>query len=420
MKKSILFIILGLLLLGGLGTGYYFYHKKKVFDALTPTIKLLGNDTIEIGVNSEFKDEGAKAEFNKQNISKDIIVDNNVDTTKVGTYYVVYEVTANNKKVNVKRTVNVVDKDLPVIELVGDIDNSFYVGEAYEDPGYTATDSYDGDLTSKVSVTNNVDNNTPGTYEIIYSVTDSSGNEATVKRNITVVPFKTLPSENATATAIAVLNYHFFYAPGEAGGGGNYMRTDLFEEQLKYLKDNNYKTLTMEEFRAWMYGEIELPARSVLITIDDGAAGTGAHNGNHLIPLLEKYEAHATLFLITGWWGIGNYQSPYLDVESHSHDMHTSSYCSGVSRGAQMLCMSDEEVLQDLKTSIEITGSDTSFCFPFYAYSEHAIELVQAAGFKIAFGGGGYKATRNSNKYAIPRYHMQDYTSLGTFVSMIA
>ena len=31
------------------------------------------------------------------------------------------------------------------------------------------------------------------------------------------------------------------------------------------------------------YGEIELPARSVLITIDDGALGTGTHNGNKLI-----------------------------------------------------------------------------------------------------------------------------------------
>ena len=39
--------------------------------------------------------------------------------------------------------------------------------------------------------------------------------------------------------------------------------------------------------------------KSVLITIDDGALGTGIQNGNKLIPILEEYKMHATLFLIT-------------------------------------------------------------------------------------------------------------------------
>ena len=55
----------------------------------------------------------------------------------------------------------------------------------------------------------------------------------------------------------------------------------------------------MEEFRKWMYGEIEIPSKSILITVDDGAMGTGKHNGNKLNPLLEEYHMNATLFLIT-------------------------------------------------------------------------------------------------------------------------
>lgn len=35
----------------------------------------------------------------------------------------------------------------------------------------------------------------------------------------------------------------------------------IFEEQLKYLNDNNYKILTMDEFVKWKYGELELPKK---------------------------------------------------------------------------------------------------------------------------------------------------------------
>jgi len=132
---------------------------------------------------------------------------------------------------------------------------------------------------------------------------------------------------------------------------------------LGKLKDNHYKTLTMEEFKRWMYHEIELPEKSVLITIDDGALGTGKHNGNKLIPILEEDRMHAALFLITGWWDIENYRSNYLEIESHTFDMHTYGDCG---RG-QLICESKENVIHDLKKSIDVTKSTNAFnnCFNF-------------------------------------------------------
>ena len=38
--------------------------------------------------------------------------------------------------------------------------------------------------------------------------------------------------------------------------------------------------------------QISIPEKSVLITIDDGAKGTGKHNGHKLIPLLEEYKMY--------------------------------------------------------------------------------------------------------------------------------
>lgn len=216
---------------------------------------------------------------------------------------------------------------------------------------------------------------------------------------------------------IAVLNYHFFYdsSLGESCNESICLEVKNFREQLDYLKNNGYKTLKIEEFKAWMYGEMDLPEKSVLITIDDGAMGTGRHNGHKLIPILEEYNMTATLFLIAGWWNIENYQSPNLQIQSHTYDMHQYGSCGK----GQAVCATKEELVEDLKKSLQIIGDNTSFCFPFYNYSNTAIQGVKDVGFKLAFIGGNRKATRNDDKFKIPRYPIYKNTTMQQFISMV-
>jgi peptidoglycan/xylan/chitin deacetylase (PgdA/CDA1 family) len=260
---------------------------------------------------------------------------------------------------------------------------------------------------------------------------DSNTNEENLKKIISGEPIvnidlttsynHTLRSEEGNATSIAVLNYHFFYdsSIGEYCGEGNCMDTVDFEKELYWLKVNNYKTLTIDEFIKWIYGEIELPNRSVLLTIDDGALGTGFDNGNKLIPLLEKYDLHATLFLIDGWHQYKNYISPNLDVESHTYNMHSGGACDSEPRGSKLLCSSREAIIEDLTISKQEIGTNNAFCYPMYVYNDKVISVLQEMGYKVAFTGGDYKATRSDNKYTIPRYHIYDSTSLDEFIDMI-
>lgn len=60
-------------------------------------------------------------------------------------------------------------------------------GDTFTDPGATATDSVDGDLTSKIVETGSVNNATAGLYTLTYSATDSAGNIGTVSRVVTVI-----------------------------------------------------------------------------------------------------------------------------------------------------------------------------------------------------------------------------------------
>lgn len=376
-------------------------------------INLNDKKKITIEVKSEYKEKGATASYEKKNISKDIKIKGKVNTSKLGEYKVIYKIKYKKVSKEVERIVKVVDTTKPEITLTGG-DTSIYVGNEYKDDGYTAVDNYDGDLTSKVEVSNNINKDEQGEYEVTYKVKDTSGNETVITRKVSVI------NKPKKEQKVAVLNYHFFYDEdkGEYCDENICERVSDFRSHLDYLRDNGFKTLTMKEFRDWMYGEIEIPEKSVLITVDDGALGTGKHNGNKLIPLLEEYKMHATLFLITGWWDISNYQSKYLDVQSHTNDMHKSGLCSAF-RGAQILCSSDEQVRNDLRRSIEVTNSKLSFCFPFYAYSAHAIDLVKEAGFELAFIGGGTKASRNDDKWHIPRFPIQKTTSLETFKSYV-
>jgi len=82
------------------------------------------------------------------------------------------------------------DTTPPVITLTGANPLIIAVGEAYVEPGATATDDRDGDLTASIVInTSAVDSSIPGTYQVTYNVRDAAGNAAvTMIRIVTVNP----------------------------------------------------------------------------------------------------------------------------------------------------------------------------------------------------------------------------------------
>ena len=139
----------------------------------------------------EYDDSGATASDNYDgDITSDIVTVNNVNRGTIGTYTVTYNVTdsSGNSADQKTRTVNVVDTTSPVITLVGSASLNVDLGSDYNDAGATASDSFEGNLTTSIVTVNPVNTSLAGSYTITYNVTDSSGNAATeVTRTVNVV-----------------------------------------------------------------------------------------------------------------------------------------------------------------------------------------------------------------------------------------
>ncbi|EDP97048.1 S8 family serine peptidase [Kordia algicida OT-1] len=81
----------------------------------------------------------------------------------------------------------VADTVAPVITLNGAATINLTVGDSFTDPGATATDNVDGNLTSSIVVTGSVNTSVEGTYTLNYNVSDAAGNAATqVSRTVNV------------------------------------------------------------------------------------------------------------------------------------------------------------------------------------------------------------------------------------------
>jgi hypothetical protein len=162
-----------------------------VVDTVAPVITLLGDDPLTLEAGTPYTEPGYSATDNCEgDIASELAVSGSVNHTVLGTYYLFYNVSdsSGNPAEERMRTVNVVDTSPPTITLAGDNPVTLNMGTPYVEPGHSATDSYDGDLTPQVTVTGVVDHASEGTYILAYNVSDSSGNPAEERyRTVNVV-----------------------------------------------------------------------------------------------------------------------------------------------------------------------------------------------------------------------------------------
>ena len=227
--------------------------------------------------------------------------------------------------------------------------------------------------------------------------------------------------EGVTADFVPVLMYHFFYdADVDVPTKGNNSHSiQSVEQQLQWLWENGYVTLTMDELYEWMNNGIELPAKCVLLTSDDGQ-----ENFFQLLqPLLHKYGFIATSFVITSYRENIPYKLtlPNIEMHSHTHNMHRGSAeeVGYPGKWGIMQIMPVREGVEDLTTSQEILGGSQYFAYPFGNFGGNSKEILAQAGFRMAFTTQGGMVRRGYDLYELPRQRVSGSMEISRFQTLV-
>lgn len=215
---------------------------------------------------------------------------------------------------------------------------------------------------------------------------------------------------------VAVLGYHGFTTEKDPQDN-LIINIDKFEEQLKYLKDHNYHTLTLNELYEYKQGKRILPLKSILITIDDGYQS----NYDLAFPLLKKYDMNAVVFYIGE--NINKENSPYMtkdtikkikkeykniEIASHSYSLHNEGSIN----------QDKKKLKEDFKKMNKIIPSKF-YAYPYGAYNENIIDVLKEEDYKLAFTFGPSKNHRKmyyfDNNYKIPRLNISNDMPLWKF-----
>jgi peptidoglycan/xylan/chitin deacetylase (PgdA/CDA1 family) len=192
------------------------------------------------------------------------------------------------------------------------------------------------------------------------------------------------------------------------------MQTEWFREQMAWLADNGYRTLTSEQLASFLDGGY-VPAKSVILTFDIGTAQRADYAEN-ILPVLKQYGFHALFFVLVNaisdecgvqnkvcWQDLREWSDQGL-ISVESHGMYHPDYTT----------ITAAERLWDAETSRQVISDQTGrppvgFAYPFDAYDEASQKDVESAGYAFAFAGNTGKDRSihlaDPHRYGLPRVY---------------
>lgn len=199
------------------------------------------------------------------------------------------------------------------------------------------------------------------------------------KGGITVNGYQTVP----------VLGYYRF---AKKCNTSHCISAHVFDQQMRYLKENGYRVVRMADFLSFLYYQSAIPKRSVVITINS------AHSSVHDIasPILKKYGFYATLFVdpdsintdknIMTWDLLRKLKANGFEVGSRAlpYDAHTekkdneneSRYAARVQR--DLLC--SKKIIDK-----NLSQNTLYLAFPSDKHNQRLVNIFDQVGYKVAF-----------------------------------
>lgn len=200
-----------------------------------------------------------------------------------------------------------------------------------------------------------------------------------------------------------------------------------FREQMDYLKNNGWTTITPQQLESWVTNNGTLPKKSVLITFDDGYKSTI----NLAYPLLKNHGFQATSFVITSRinrpgtvsdMDIVRTQDVY-SYQSHTHAFHmfnSSNNMSLMQYENESAIFADVEQANHSIEQILNNGSQvTTLAYPYGKRSPQAIQALQSAGITSAYTIDEGNVFQGDSLFELKRQRVHSSMSLKDFADKL-
>lgn len=222
------------------------------------------------------------------------------------------------------------------------------------------------------------------------------------------------------ARRVAVLMYHDF-APGEARSGNYLVVSEAdFRRQMQFLARRGYRTVTTEELREFVDGKLRLPAKPVLITVDDGYESTYTV----MYRVLKEYGLRATLFERTGradtpnhltWKQMREMQaSGVFEIASHSHEGHYRDTPLTYEFWRKDLAAADDQFVA------HGLPRPKAFAYPMGRHNAEVIRALRDHGIQIAFLTTPGYVRPGDPPLELPRFAIVNTTTLREFALYVS
>lgn len=201
-----------------------------------------------------------------------------------------------------------------------------------------------------------------------------------------------------------------------------------FTKQMNYLKKQNYTVLSLKEFELFMTKQKKVPAKSVLITIDDGYKNVF----EFAYPVLKKHGFYAVHFIITGSitdktvaYDSSSLQYASIDEMKKAADVfdygnHTNAFHRRNNNGVSYLLAYDrEKVKEDLAKANEWLGRSTAFAAPYGEYDPTTLDILKELNIKMAFTVEKGYAQPSQHILEIPRYGIYPFYTMEDFKKIV-
>lgn len=206
-----------------------------------------------------------------------------------------------------------------------------------------------------------------------------------------------------------------------------------FNNQMAWLRDQDYTTLTMYQLEGYVRNKMNLPAKAVVITFDDGLKSVS----RYAYPVLKEYGFNATAFIISSRikghpqkWDPRSLQfmsvqeikgiQDVFDIQSHTHFLHrVDGYKHPI-----LLSRSYHVILFDFERSrralAQFNPRVLYVSYPFGGYDNKAIKAANDAGFHLAVTTVKGKVKPGDNPFLLKRLYILRTDSLETMSRLIS